>query len=186
MDKGLNNQGALAALEELRRDARICKGRHFAAADRKLILHRCCGVPVILANLFVGIVLVNLQGGTMSADGGLDPAGFIAGSRAVDALSLVSTLLAFCAASLSAVQTFFNFHKTAEGHRAIGNRYIDIARRAKALLQRQSDLPDAAAPLWDSYGTLYTEYRQINIEAEAFPTSRSDLKAALGAPELTP
>ncbi|WP_148714523.1 SLATT domain-containing protein [Chitinolyticbacter meiyuanensis] len=186
MDQVQHGLGALAALEELRRDARICKGRHFAAADRKLTLHRWCGVPVILANLFVGIVLVNLQGGNINLSGELDPASLALGGRAVDALSLISTLLAFCAASLSAVQTFFNFHKTAEGHRAIGNRYIDIARRAKNLLQKQADLPEDVGALWENYTALYEEYRRINVEAEAFPTSHRDLQLALAAPELTP
>lgn len=52
--------GDLALIEELRIDAKLGKGKHFAASDRKLLWHRLCGIPVALANLFVGIVLLNL------------------------------------------------------------------------------------------------------------------------------
>ncbi|XZG69974.1 SLATT domain-containing protein [Chitinibacteraceae bacterium HSL-7] len=162
----------LNALDELRRDARICKARHFAAADRKLVLHRWCGVPVVLANLFVGSVLVQLQGSQPMPN--------------TSALGLASILIAFLAASLSAIQTFFNFQKAAEGHRSVGNRYLTIMRHAKMAIQRFEDMPEDVAALWQQFDQLHEEYLLINTEAEAFPTSASDLRGALSQPELTP
>lgn len=192
--------GALALIEELRVDAKLGKGKHFAASDRKLLWHRLCGVPVILANLFVGIVLLNLQGQASSAAAPL-PAlsasapvathdatatGALRAFLSSDALALLSVVLAFSAASLSGVQTFFNFYKSFEGHRAIGNRYTHLSRQCKALQQKHRDLPFDAKSFWEHYDKLITEYNQINIDGEAFPTSSSDLKKARNGPVLSP
>jgi hypothetical protein len=195
--------GALALIEELRLDAKLGKGKHFAASDRKLLWHRLCGIPVILANLFVGIVLLNLQGqatplpvptaniaaSSISAPASLPPVPEKSGVRALlssDALALLSVVLAFSAASLSGVQTFFNFYKSFEGHRAIGNRYTHLSRQCKSLQQRHQDMPFEPAALWEQYDKLLAEYNQINIDGEQFPTSGSDLKKARSGPQLSP
>lgn len=194
--------GALALIEELRLDAKLGKGKHFAASDRKLLWHRLCGVPVILANLFVGIVLLNLQGQATSATAtALSPSvtassplpthemgatGAVRAFLSSDALALLSVVLAFSAASLSGVQTFFNFYKSFEGHRAIGNRYTHLSRQCKALQQKHRDIPFQANALWERYEKLIVEYNQINIDGEAFPTSSSDLKKARSGPALSP
>ncbi|USX18853.1 SLATT domain-containing protein [Oxalobacteraceae bacterium OTU3REALA1] len=206
-----NTIGAKTALEELRVDSKIGKAKHFNASDRKLFWHRICGVPVILANLFVGIVLVSLQSPTQdrvklsppSISAQLekdDPSKEVNGTPALvssdtanhenssstSALALLSILLAFSAASLSAVQTFFNFHKSSEGHRAIGNRYLHISRQCKALQQKHRDMPFEPDDIWTEYQKLYDEYHQINMEAEAFPTSLADLGKAKKAIEISP
>lgn len=56
--------GALESVEELRIDSKIGKGKHFAAGGRKLFWHRVFGVPVIVVNLFVGMVLVENHKGS--------------------------------------------------------------------------------------------------------------------------
>lgn len=192
--------GALTLIEELRVDAKLGKGKHFAASDRKLLWHRLCGIPVILANLFVGIVLLNLQGQATSAQTALSapiaaasapanvPDSSVGALRAFlssDSLALLSVVLAFSAASLSGVQTFFNFYKAFEGHRAIGNRYTHLSRECKAIQQKNRDLPFDAESLWKLYDKLIAEYNQINIDGEAFPTSLSDLKKARSGPVLS-
>jgi hypothetical protein len=194
--------GALELIEELRIDAKVGKGKHFAASDRKLLWHRLCGIPVILANLFVGIVLLNLQGhatpevsarpavqASASSPTPSDPTGNTAAIRAwlsSDALALLSVVLAFSAASLSGVQTFFNFYKAFEGHRAIGNRYTHLSRQCKALQQKHRDIPFDATTIWGHYEKIISEYNQINIDGEAYPTSVSDLKKARSTPALSP
>lgn len=193
--------GALAAIEELRIDSKIGKSKHFNASDRKMLWHRVFGVPVILANLFVGIVLVNLQGApnpthelpatntiSQSTPNSTDHA--ISTDKhehsTTDILGIISIFLAFGAASLSGIQTFFNFYKAAEGHRAIGNRYVHISRQCKALQQKHRDIPYTPQSLWDEYQKLYTEYNQTNTEAESFTTSASDLEKAKTATEISP
>lgn len=199
--------GALAAIEELRVDSKTGKGKHFAASDRKMLWHRIFGVPVIVANLFVGIVLVNLQSTSGANEAPVSSRAAVASSSSTsistgpeseksnqpkspllanEYLSLLSILLAFGAASLSGVQTFFNFHKASEGHRAIGNRYTHVSRQCKVLQQRHRDIPFLAKDLWEEYAKVYSEYNQINTEAEAFPTGASDLKAAKKTVEISP
>jgi hypothetical protein len=217
------NKGALTAIDELRIDSKIGKSKHFNASDRKLFWHRFYGVPVIVANLFVGIVLVSLQGAktpvttepsTVSQvavpgenSGNSKPMGQVIGSNTSSTpaetrknvivteqltgssnnfLGLFSIFLAFAAASLSAIQTFFNFHKASEGHRAIGNRYVHISRQCKGLQQKHRDVPFSAESLWAEYEKLYAEYHQINTEAETFPTNSDDLAKAKAAAEISP
>ena len=200
--------GALVVIEELRLDAKMGKGKHFAASDRKLLWHRLCGVPVILANLFVGIVLLNLQSQASGVQQNTTSVSIAAASAATaassappatgpdrnslrailssDALALLSVILAFSAASLSGVQTFFNFYKSFEGHRAIGNRYTHLSRQCKVLQQRHRDIPTNPVDLWQQYDKLLTEYNEINIDGESFPTSRKDLKTAQSMPKVSP
>jgi hypothetical protein len=215
--------GALTAIDELRIDSKIGKSKHFNASDRKLFWHRFYGVPVIVANLFVGIVLVSLQGakapsiapspraskvivpdenqgnsktlvqsiGSQISDTPTAPSQKIIVEQQLpwssnNLLGLFSIFLAFAAASLSAIQTFFNFHKASEGHRAIGNRYVHISRQCKGLQQKHRDVPFSPESLWAEYEKLYAEYHQINTEAETFPTNSSDLKKAKGAAEISP
>ena len=93
---------------------------------------------------------------------------------------------AYLAASLSASQTFFNYHKAAEGHSSIGNRYLKISRECKALLRKHQDIPYAPEELWKEVKKIQNEYLDINTEAEAFPTSDKDLLKATSASEVTP
>lgn len=223
MASNAGNIGALTAIDELRVDSKIGKSKHFNASDRKLFWHRFYGVPVIVANLFVGIVLVSLQGTKtpVTTEPSTVSAAFVPGENSGDAklmgpatgsntssiptdagkkvtiaeqlpfssnnfLGLFSIFLAFAAASLSAIQTFFNFHKSSEGHRAIGNRYVHISRQCKGLQQKNRDVPFSAEALWAEYDKLYAEYHQINTEAETFPTSSADLAKAKGAAEISP
>ncbi|WP_205631440.1 SLATT domain-containing protein [Collimonas fungivorans] len=216
------NTGALAAIDELRIDSKIGKSKHFNASDRKMFWHRFYGVPVIIANLFVGIVLVSLQGTSpplltplekpskasvsttpLNSTIAIDDQGTSVISKNTDRmqetpsaephhsipngwLGIFSIFLAFGAASLSGIQTFFNFHKASEGHRAIGNRYVHISRQCKGLQQKHLDVPYSSADLWTEYDKLYSDYHQINTEAEAFPTSPKDLQKARSASEISP
>jgi len=91
-------------------------------------------------------------------------------------LEAISVVLAFSAASLSGVQTFFNFYKSFESHRAIGNRYAHLSRQCKALQFRHKDIPLSPSSLWRECEKLLDEYNQINIDAESYPTSVSDMK----------
>lgn len=198
MNTESSTNGALAAIEELRIDSKIGKSKHFAASDRKMLWHRIFGIPVIVANLFVGIVLVNLQSTSGAKDSPISSITSVASAPttptgapkspllANEYLSLFSILLAFGAASLSGVQTFFNFHKASEGHRSIGNRYVHVSRQCKAFQQRHRDIPFPADALWKEYDKVYIDYNQINTEAEAFPTSKSDLNRAKEAIEISP
>src|SRR5690606_31298684 len=112
VDGSKTTEGAIQLLDELRTDAKIGKSKHFNASRRKITLNNWIGIPVIVINVFVGTVIVALlSDGTDKQN-----------------IAIISSILAFAAASLSALQTFFNFHKAAEGNSSVGNRYLKISR----------------------------------------------------------
>ena len=162
--------GAIQLIDELRTDAKLGKGKHFNASRRKINLHNWVGIPVILINVFIGTVIISL---------------LLDGNENKN-FAILSTILAFTAASLSTMQTFFNFHKAAEGHSSVGNRYLKISRNCKKLLRKHQDIPFSPENLWLETETIQNEYLEINIEAEAFPTSNKDLQSASRAKEVTP
>lgn len=161
--------GAIEAVKELVQNSKRNKDRHFVAAERKLRYHVWCGIPAILINVFIASVLVKFQ--TSSGPKEQIPSDTW--------LSAVSIFLAFSGASLSSVQTFFNFHKSAEGHRAIANRYLGIAIEGRHLLLRHQDTSLTSKTFWDEVTKLRTKYERTNAEAEAFPTNRTDYQKAL-------
>lgn len=166
----MSNDGATSALNELREDARLCKNRHFAAGGRKQRYHIWCGIPVMVMTVLTGTVLVN-----------------ILNSPAPPAwATITATVLAFFSATLSGLQTFFNFHKSSEGHRSVANRYQEIARRCKHLIQKNSDQEIPHADIWHVIEELRQRYAKINEEAEAFPTSEADFQKATRKLSITP
>jgi len=165
-----NVNGALHLIEELRADSKLGKNKHFNASRRKITFHNSLGIPVVIINVALGTIIVSL----LSSGNENSP------------VVIISTIMAFAAAALSALQTFFNFHKVAEGHSAIGNRYLKISRDCKSLLRKNQDIPYSANDLWAEVDRIQKEYLEINYEAEAFPTSDTDLKKAKSASEVTP
>ena len=100
--------------------------------------------------------------------------------------TVLAIILAFVSATLSGLQTFFNFHKSAEGHRSAANRYQEIARRCKHLIQQHQDMDLAADQAWEQLEELRQEYAKINEEAEAFTTNNGDFEKAREKLSLTP
>ncbi len=125
-----STDGAIELIDELRIDAKLGKGKHFNASRRKISFHNWIGIPVIVINVLIGTVIVSLL------------------SDENKNLAILSAILAFLAASLSALQTFFNFHKSAEGHSSVGNRYLKISRNCKKLLRKHQDMPFSSDILW--------------------------------------
>ena len=164
------NTGAIHALDELREHARICKNRHFAAGNRKLKCHVFCGVPVMLMTFLTGTALLH----------------FLFGESHPEWATMIAIILAFVSSALSGLQTFFNFHKSAEGHRSVANRYQEIARRCRHFIQQQSDMDLCPEEVWNKVDELRREYAKVNEDAEAFSTNNSDLKKALANVSVTP
>jgi len=165
----MRSSGGVPALRELYEDAKIGKNKHFSAGDRHLRYHFLVGVPLVLLNVGIGSMLVKLADWPAS--------GWVKQSVAV---------AAFIAACLGAVQTLFNFNKSAEGHRGIANRYLRISRRCKHLFLQNRDLPLVPEELWRNIGRLRKAYERVNEDAEAFPTRAADLTNALRAESITP
>ena len=164
------NDGALQAIESLRQRSKLSKDRHFAAAERKSHLHAWIGLPTVLINVFVGIVIGNV----LQAD---KPPAWA---------PIAAVSLSFVAAALSAVLTFFNFARMAESHRAVANRYLCISTACEHLVLENGDQPIKTATLWEKVRELQAVYHEINEDAEAFPTTLGDLKRAKSKHSLVP
>src|SRR5205823_10450776 len=136
--------------------------RHFAAAERKTFYQTWIGLPVILINVFIGTVLVQ----------------FHTTDHPPPWASVSATGLAFLAASLSSVQTFFNFSKMAEGHRSVANRYLSAMMQCENLLLKLASGHLSPEEVWKQHDRLTAAYIEINVEAEAFPTTAADLRRA--------
>lgn len=162
--------GAIATIEELRTDAKIGKNKHFTAADRSLRRHYQLGVPSILINVLIGTVILSLLTAMPTAKW----------------LGIAAAILSFAAASVTSLQTLFNFNRLSEGHRSIANRYLQISRECKILLGEVLDRNLEVDELWERVKGLQERYNQINTEAESFPTIESDLEVARKALEVTP
>ena len=92
--------------------------------------------------------------------------------------------LGLLAAMVSGVTTFFNFGKLFEGHRNIATKYINVAGKCDtAIAQFRDELIDLST-LNSILDELLERYSEINDEAKAFPTNRSDFDNALKDEEI--
>src|SRR5690606_39394766 len=91
------------------------RSKHFSASDRQKKYHNLCRIPAICVNVCIGTVLI----------------AFLTSEYNYTILSSVAACLSFLRAVLGAVPTFFNFSKNSEGHRSIGNRYLEVSRNCK-------------------------------------------------------
>jgi hypothetical protein len=158
-DVGVTIPETIRELEELRIDARLGKDKHFSAAERTKNFNVIFGLPVIVINVLLGSIFFT----ELMSEGIRETFG---------------PILAFLAAALGAIHTFFNFHKSMEGHRAVGNRYIEVSRKCRTLIRGFYDGHVSRPELWKELNKLLAAYNGINAEAEAFPTSRRDFERA--------
>lgn len=169
-NKKSNEMEVIRQIEELRTDARSCKNRHFAAAERNLRYHKVATFVALALELIVTVIL-------------FDALREYPTSLWLRQLVAFSSLLAVF---LIAIQTKFGLDKHAEGHRNIANRYVEISHKCKRLLGRHHDLALTANELWYEFQNIDSEYNLINRDADKFVPSRSDDKKAENRKERTP
>lgn len=143
----------LERIAVLSRNAKRGKDKHFHAAERKGRYHIIIGILLIVINALLASKLIEED-------------------KYISAIALVGVLL-------GSVQTFFNYQKTVEGHRSIGNRYTSISTKADGLLARIRSGLVGADSITTVFDDLEQDYLQINVDSEAFPTSQSDYNAAI-------
>lgn len=159
----------IGQIEELRKDAKLSKDRHFAAAERKLAYHKLCGWVVMILEIVIVVILIDV----------------LATHPEMTKLKIMALVAAALAGSLSATQNFFDFQKASSGHRSIANRYLEISKKCKRLLGQHDDLHLDATVLWEEFKRIDGEYDSLNREAEAFATAKSDYKRALVKSKLS-
>ena len=151
-------------LSKMKVDSMFGKKKHFNAADRKQKYHHRCGVPVVIISVITGSVLFYIISN---------------GSGAVCTfVKYVSAILAFIAALLSGLQTYFNFNQSAEGHRSIASRYLAAYKTADRIIAYISDGIVKEDEVVRRVECLAEEIKTINCDAEAFPTNAEDYDKA--------
>lgn len=154
-----------ATAEEIRKirvDSTIEKKKHFNASDRKETYHYWLGIPVVVINVFLGSFMM----GILSAE---SPTWAKWGTA-------VAALLAAC---LSGVSTFLNVRKDVEGHRRVGNRYLEIARDCDITLSKYEDDIIDKKELARLLDRIKKRRSLVNRDAANYSTSRRDYEKAM-------
>ncbi|WP_418607320.1 SLATT domain-containing protein [Pseudoalteromonas sp. US3C1013] len=151
-------------IEKLRWNSHLGKHSHFYASQNGRHLHILCGIPIVVINLILGSVFFALLG-----------------TELPDWSKWVGAVLALTAALLGGVQTFFNFKKSYEGHREIGNEYLAVARECERLIALYFDRILDLEHLSNEIDSLNSQYSSINQRAEEYIVSEKSYKKALEA-----
>jgi hypothetical protein len=154
------NDDIYAAMQKLFEDSRVVKSAHFIAEQRKGRTAKVIGVFVIVLNVLIGSGLIE---------------------EAVKDQSKVTTiikLLAFLAAALAAIQTFFNFQKEVECHITSGTVYSSLNHRLGLIMAEYHDKPANRDALFANFKALDDEYLKANDDGKTCIPSESDYKKA--------
>jgi hypothetical protein len=146
-------------IKKLSDNARIVKRAHFIAAERKKVTHNIVGVTLIIINILITSNLVE---------------SFFTENASV----VVIKVLAFIAAVLAGIQTFFNFQKNVESHLSAGRIYATLQQKVNNLLTSTKKSTASEDEIWKEYQKLFEEYLQANTDFEAFVPSNSDYNKA--------
>jgi hypothetical protein len=154
-------ENLLQLVRQNKTDAMYGKKRHFNAADRKQNYHWYLGVPLIIGNLLSASILW-----------------YVLKQDIQDSWKYIPLFLSLILAIGSSLQTFFNFEKKIEGHKRVGNKYLAIMKRCQRLESYilQNDLENNV--IIKDIEDIAAETDKVNVEAEAFPTSKADFEKA--------
>lgn len=144
-------------LDILQRDCRILEFTHFAAAERTNRFNGWFGVPSVIISIVLGSTFFALLAKDLP-----------------DSAKWAGAIAALVSAVLGAIQTFFNFQKTSQTHRTVGNRYLGIARECERFLAMYCDGLVALPALAQKYAEVDEEYRKITVASESVLTTAGD------------
>lgn len=140
------------------------KKKHFNAAERKQSYHYWLGVPLVLINIAVGTTLfISLTEGRE------------------DWIKFIPVVLAFIAAIMGGIQTYFNFSEKVEGHKRCGNEYLALMKRCNMLESLIRDELVNNEDVIKQLESISENVNSINKMSESYSTSNKDYqKAKLG------
>jgi hypothetical protein len=159
----INVPYTVEVLDKLRWNAHLGKHKHFEAGNRGRRFHVWCGIPIVLINVALGSVMFTMLGKQTPIE---------------TVVAWTGALLSLGAAALGGVQTFFNFEKNCNEHRAVGNEYLAIARECERLLALHFDSLLDLEALSKNIERLNDEYTKVNTRAEALSVSKRDFNRA--------
>lgn len=157
-----------ATIEEIKKtkvDALYGKKKHFNAADRKRRYRLWLNIPVIVFNVLLGGSLLF----TLLEEASPENA------------KILAAIFSFAAAVMVGISTFFNFSKEIDGHRKVGNKYLEVVKKSNQLLASYKDEIISDQELVSRHEELLELNLKVNTESESFPTNKSDyIKAQKG------
>lgn len=155
-------KATIKEIKKTRVDALYGKKKHFNAADRKRWYKLGLNIPVILFNILLGgsLLFTLLE------------------ESSPEAAKVSAAIFSFLAAAMVGISTFFNFTKQVEGHRKVGNIFLEIVKKCNLLLALYQDEMIDDAELMRRYEEILDLNLEANRGAEAYSTSQSDYKKA--------
>jgi hypothetical protein len=145
-------------MTKLSDDSSVIKSAHFIAAERKGNSQTIFGVCIIVLNVLIGSTLIE--------------------AVIPEKAGLVIRLLAFLAASLAGIQTFFNFQKVVDCHTKSGDVYSSINRRLGLLMAEYKDETRSRADIIADYKVIRDEYLTANDDGRPCVPTDGDLRKA--------
>ena len=149
-------------LATLELDSKIGKDRHFIASDRKNFYRISLGLfsvigTAIIASQAIRDILSRVE---------------LESSSQTLIISIISLLVGVSTAILG----FLGLERQVVQHRAVGNMYIEIARRSCTLLYQANhiDSDQKFDEIYKEFKTLSDKYIEANKEGDSCPTSKKD------------
>jgi hypothetical protein len=157
------NDDIYAEMQRLSRDAQRVRSAHFIASQRKNRNAKIIGASVIVLNVLIGSGLIE------------------AAFKDQSTVTILIKLLAFLAAALAGIQTFFNFQKEVECHTNAGGVYSSIYRRIGEVMAEYQEIPANRDALITNFKALSAEYEKANDDSKGcIPTDSDYDKARAG------
>lgn len=155
-------EATLNEIKKLRVDALYGKKKHFNAADRKRSYRLRLNIPVIVFNILLGGSLI-FQ---------------LFEESSPEVAKILAALFSFLAAVMVGISTFFNFSEQVEGHKKVGNKYLEIVKGCERLLALFTDDMIDKQELVEKFEKLSNLNTEANKDAEAYHTNKKDYKKA--------
>ncbi|WP_052234651.1 SLATT domain-containing protein [Pectobacterium brasiliense] len=151
-------------------DCKIGKDRHFIAADRKNRWRIELGLFAVIGS---AIISSGIGNSVLSLIGS-----YIEDKKIWDLwASFFSHVLPLLVGISTSIIGFLGLEKQTAQHRYVGNAYIEIARKTRALFNTLTD--DNYETKIKEYDYLLEKYMEINKDGESCPTNSKDSKKAM-------
>ncbi len=155
------NKFTVVEMQNLRVDAIYGKKKHYNAADRKEKYHKNLGLIQIILNVILGSYLFGAAATTLP-----------------NALNWIGAILALISATAAGLQTYYNYERDVELHRAIASRYLAVIKECSRLIAYHKDGVIEAALLREQFENLSSVCDHINADSAKCPASVEDYKKA--------
>jgi hypothetical protein len=154
-------QGLLKQARRYQRYAMTVRMVHYHMADQRAWLNQAIGVLTVLAASLVSTGILTHVNTHPSA-----------------ALTVAGGAVAFAAAVLAGLQSFYKFGEVAEKHRIAGADYGDIGKKLELFLVEHADAADAeAAQALSALTLLAAQLSELDRKGPGFPAHLFDRAA---------